>query len=99
MVVLCARRATEAETASIAITSEDPGALRRQLTSSPATSRTEALRPIPYPNPLQSPAQPATTLPTTHATFPNPTPQRASDSCHPSGKALPGAAPFSREAG
>src|SRR5881397_4152947 len=42
---------------------------------------------------------PDTTVPTTNSTFPIPTPERPTDSCHPSRKALPGAAAFRREAG
>ena len=51
------------------------------------------------PTPRHHPPTIPNSPPTMNPTFPNPTPERSTDSCHPSRRALPGAAAFSREAG
>ncbi|MGH3117848.1 MAG: helix-turn-helix domain-containing protein [Gaiellales bacterium] len=60
------------------------------------------LAPTSQPAPATFPLTPCPSSPrpsTTSPAVPPSTPQRPTDSCHPSGRALPGAAPFSREAG
>jgi hypothetical protein len=63
---------------------------------------------VPPSPPLTTPVNPNPHTPTTHQPDhppsnstqpPDPTTERPTDSCHPSGKALPGGAAFSREAG
>lgn len=72
---------------------------RRRFVSSPTTTRTRTPQPIRPLDPHQPVPEPITITPITDATLPNTIPQRPTDSCQPSGRALPGAAAFNREAG
>ena len=76
----------------------DPARAIQPTTPGP-TLRTETIQHNLPPKSPRPSIPPDTTLPSTNSTFPNPTPQRPTDICHPSGRALPGAAAFSREAG